>query len=255
MKNEQNNFIEKQLNRRSERNLNKEKIISKEDVQLFKDVVSSAPTSKNGQGATAIFIQDKDMIAKIAKWNWNQVHITQAQLVVLFVGDMNRVKYIFEKNGNPEWELNEGNFHELLLIGAVDATIKGQALTDAALSKGMGSCYIGGVRTFPEKLIEELELPPFVIPIVGLTVGYPDTQEEIKPKLNTVYDEKYNNEQMKEEVDAYDEVMSKYFTNRGRNRKDITWSADIAYAYQTFFDKDLYGEQYKLMKRKYKGNK
>ncbi len=248
-------FIEKQLLRKSERGLDPKRDIPLEIIKKFKDIISASPTSINAQNASAIFIQNKKMIAKIADWNWNQTHICNAPLIILFLGDMQRIKYAFEKNGMPDWELDDSNFSELLLVGAVDATIKSQAIVDAALSLDLGSCYIGGIRTFSDKLIQELNLPEFVIPIVALTVGYIQEEEGIKPKLNVVFDEKYDMHQMKNEVDKYDNVMNKYYKTRTINSKDINWSQNTSFSYRAFFNKNYYAAQDKLIKRKYKTKK
>ncbi|CAM5624427.1 FMN reductase (NADPH) OS=Lysinibacillus sphaericus OX=1421 GN=nfrA1 PE=3 SV=1 [Lysinibacillus sphaericus] len=41
----------------------------------------------------------------------------------------------------------------------------------AAESMGYGICYIGGVRNKPEEISELLNLPDYVFPLFGLTIG------------------------------------------------------------------------------------
>ncbi len=245
-------FIKQQLNRRSERGLNIKKPISPEDIQTLKDVINAAPSSINGQGASAIFIQDREMIEKYSTYNFNQPHVKRAQLIILFVGDMNRVKYAHELQGNKDWELNENNFKELFTVGTVDATIKSQAVVDAALALNLGTCYLGGARIVSDKLIKDLNLPDFVFPIIGLSVGHIDEQEEIKPKLNSVFMEKYDNELMKQEVIDYDKVMKKYYDKRTGNKKDTNWSSETVKTYGYSFSGEMYDEYYKLLDAKFK---
>ncbi len=248
-------FLEKQLNRRSERALDANKTISQDIIKKLKAVVNAAPTSINGQGASAIFIQDQEMIDKLSEYNWHQDHIKKAPLFILFVGDMNRLKYAYEQQGNKGWELDDSSFPELLNIGTVDATIKAQAIVDAALSLGMGSCYIGGMRPVADKLIKDLNLPNGVFPVVGLTVGYIDNQEEVKPKMNVVFDETYNNSEMQKEVESYDVIMGKYYDKRSSNKKDTKWSSTTTKTYNYSFSGPMYNEYYKLLKTKFNTKK
>ncbi len=249
------NFLEKQLNRRAERNLDINKPISPEDIQKLKDATNAGPTSINGQGASAIFIQDKEMIDRLATYNWNQEHIRKASLFILFVGDMNRLKYAYERQGNKNWELNDANFNELFTIGTVDATIKAQSVVDAALDLGMGSCYIGGMRPVSDKLIKDLNLPNGVFPVIGLTVGHIESQQEIKPKLDVVFEEKYDNSKMKKDADKYDEVMKAYYDKRSSNKKEANWSSETIKTYDYAFSSSMYDEYYKLLKSKFNTKK
>ncbi|CAM9097934.1 nitroreductase family protein [Mycoplasma todarodis] len=248
-------FTQKQLNRRSERALDINKPISKENIEKLRDVVNAGATSINGQGASAIFIQDKDMIAKLSKYNWNQEHIKKASLFILFVGDMNRLKYAYEKQGIKDWELNDKNFSELLNIGTIDATIKAQSVVDAALTLDMGTCFIGGMRPVSDKLIEDLNLPSNVFPIIGLTVGHIEKQEEVKPKLDAVFFEKYDDEKMRKEVDRYDEVMKGYYDKRSSNKKEANWSSVTTGTYNYSFSGPMYDKYYKLLKSKFNTKK
>ncbi len=248
-------FLEKQLNRRAERNLDVNKSISPEDIQKLKDAVNAGPTSINGQGASAIFIQDKEMIDRLATYNWNQEHIRRASLFILFVGDMNRLKYAYERQGQKGWELNDANFNELFSIGTVDATIKAQSVVDAALALDMGTCYIGGMRPVSDKLIQDLNLPDGVFPVIGLTVGHIKSQEEVKPKLDVVFEEKYDDDLMKEKADKYDEVMKTYYDKRSSNKKEANWSSETISTYNYAFSSPLYNEYYKLIESKFKTKK
>ena len=87
-----------------------------------------------------------------------------------------------------------------------------------------------------------LNLPKFSFPIVGLTIGYENEKVGIKPKVNKVYDNKYDLSLVKKEVDEYDIVMENYFRNRDKNSKmDDTYSKTTAKTYDIFpkYYKDL----------------
>ena len=46
-------------------------------------------------------------------------------------------------------------------------------------------CYIGAIRNRPADVIALLELPRLVIPISGMTLGWPDADPIIRPRLAT----------------------------------------------------------------------
>jgi len=49
---------------------------------------------------------------------------------------------------------------------------------------GLGAVCIGGIRQTSLSVVKELELPKYVIPLIGLCIGYPDDDPGIKPRLD-----------------------------------------------------------------------
>lgn len=226
-----NKFIKKQLSRTSVRSYNS-KPIDKKNLEILKDVINSVSTSINGQAFSAIFIQDKNIKEKISKLNWNQKHIIDSSLFVLFVADGNRIKYSID---NETQDYKQLSSIEHLFATIVDATIAAQACVDASIALGLGTCFIGGVRTFANELIELLNLPEFSFPIVGLTIGYENEKVSVKPKINKVYNETYDLSLVKKEVDAYNIVMKDYFHKRDKNPKgNDNYSTTVAKSYLVF---------------------
>ena len=77
------------------------------------------------------------------------------------------------------------DYTEMFVTAAIDASLAGQNAAVAAESLGLGICYVGGARNHPQELAALLNLPPRVIALFGLAVGWPvdgDTSE-IKPRL------------------------------------------------------------------------
>jgi hypothetical protein len=52
----------------------------------------------------------------------------------------------------------------------------------AAESLGMGSCFLGGVPYYADKIIEQYKLPPRIFPLVGLAMGYPAQDPPPRPR-------------------------------------------------------------------------
>ena len=71
---------------------------------------------------------------------------------------------------------------EDFIVATVDASLFcAKAL--AAESLGYGICYIGGIRNNPGEVSELLHLPDKVYPVFGMTVGVPDEDHGVKPRL------------------------------------------------------------------------
>ena len=69
-----------------------------------------------------------------------------------------------------------------LLMGMQDAAYMAQNMVIAAESLGLGTCYIGSVPYYADKIAERLKLPQKVFPLVGLTVGYPAENPPTRPR-------------------------------------------------------------------------
>ena len=61
--------------------------------------------------------------------------------------------------------------------------IAAQNVVVAAESLGMGTVYLGSILNDNAKLSELLKLPKYVYPAVGLAVGWPDQEPQLKPRL------------------------------------------------------------------------
>ena len=93
---------------------------------------------------------------------------------------------------------------------------------------------IGGVRIRPIDIAKELNLPKYVIPLIGLCVGYADDDPGLKPRFPPkaiCFENKYNVENSKAGVDEYDEIMKKYYANRSSNAGERNWSQSITQIY------------------------
>lgn len=211
--------IQRILERRSERNY-KKIAIEQEKIKKILDVINTSPTSTNSQDFTAIIVTDTELKKEITLGYKNQVHIIEAPLFIIFCADMNRIKYISEKNNKKIYTNSFNNF----LTSSGDAFIAASFAANAAIQLGLGTCYIGIVRASIEKIQEKLNLTGNILPVIGLTIGYPELQNEIKPKINHIYRDKYDLEKVKEEVNDYDEAMLKYYDNRNQNKKISNWS-------------------------------
>lgn len=120
---------------------------------------------------------------------------------------------------------------ENFLVSVIDTALFAQNFVIAAESKGYGICYIGGVRNNPELISEVLELPEFVVPLFGMTVGVPDESNEVKPRLPVeaiLHEDTYDEEKYERILEDYDNIMKDYYEQRTANKRDNAWTDVMA---------------------------
>jgi FMN reductase [NAD(P)H] len=144
------------------------------------------------------------------------------------------VSLAFEKEGKTEEFKKFITDFDPILIGTHDVGIAIQNAVVAAESLGLGTVDIGAIRTKIKEVTKELNLPKYVIPMIGLCVGYPDDNPGLKPRIpmkGVFFEEKYDTEKVKAGVDEYDEIFKKYLAERDSNSRDSNWSKSISNTY------------------------
>ena len=72
---------------------------------------------------------------------------------------------------------------QTFIASTIDAMLFAQSFCTAAEEKGLGICYLGTTAYNADKIIDALSLPRLVVPIVTVTVGYPDGMPEQVERL------------------------------------------------------------------------
>jgi hypothetical protein len=97
--------------------------------------------------------------------------VTEAPVLLTFCADANRfVQWAEQRDAKPGFD-NLQTF----IAATIDAMLFAQAFCDAAEASGLGICYLGTTAYNADKIIDALKLPYLVVPVVSLTVGYPET--------------------------------------------------------------------------------
>jgi nitroreductase len=145
----------------------------------------------NMQLYSVVVTRDAEMKKKMAPFHFNQPMVTQAPVVLTVCADCNRfVKWCNQRNADPGFD----NFQSFF-TASIDAVIAAQTFCTAAESVGLGICYLGTVTYLTQPIIDVLKLPKYVVPVVTLTVGYPDhhpDQPERLPSEAIVHQETYH---------------------------------------------------------------
>jgi nitroreductase/FMN reductase [NAD(P)H] len=113
----------------------------------------------------------------------------------------------------------------------------------AAEAVGLGACPISAIRNRPREVSALLELPDWVFPVAGLTVGYPAQEGRITPRLPldvTVHTDRFDDAHVRERVEAYDGRRNRLLPYRTQRRIEqygkpevYGWSDDKARQYST----------------------
>lgn len=188
--------------------------VSDEIIRTVIAAAQSGATSSNQQLISALVIRDqakKEAIAEVG--GPFQKHIKHAPVLVLWLLDFRRARYLAEQAGKEPVGLQ---YLDVALVGACDAGISAQNAALAAESLGLGICYLGSVRNDSARIAEILELPEDVIPFLGMELGYPDPEEEagVKPRLPQeafLHFETYDAEAVPGQLDTYEETLADYY--------------------------------------------
>ena len=160
-----------------------------------------------------IALEDPAHKAKASVLCGDQDFIRQAPLFLVFCADLARLTAVSEREGLPGAGLD---YFEMFLVAVIDAALAAQNAAAAAESLGLGICYVGAARNYPQELAELLNLPPRVIALFGLAVGRPaeDDSSAIKPRLpqpGIIHRETYDSWERDHSVAAYDKTMQGFY--------------------------------------------
>lgn len=177
--------------------------IPPEVLQLVLEAGTHAPTGWNLQPYSIIKIESDETKQKLAQM-CGQDFISQAPVLLLFCIDWHRVERWARLSVAP---FAATNSFPHFWISFQDTILCAQNLCTAADSMGLGSVYIGAVVEFLTDIRDMFQLPPRVLPVVLLCLGYPKTRPQPQKKLGPdviVHAEKYREMEDQEIVDAFE---------------------------------------------------
>ena len=128
-----------------------------------------------------------------------------------------------------------------LTLSIQDAAYMAQNMVIAAESLGLGTCYIGSVPYYADKIAKQFKLPKKVFPLVGLTVGYPAEDPPARPRYPmdfTLFENEYPklNENMinraKKEMD--DGYLSQDYYKKMNAKISLVGDREEKFDYDTY---------------------
>ena len=163
-----NPVIECLMNHRSVRKFKPEPV-PEETIETILRAGTRAATAGSIQPYAFIVIDNPDVM--------KEVSYIDGPLAIVAVVDQYRVKRYYESNGAPFYNDQAIN----LFISYWDATIALHNVVIAAESLGLGGVYIGMVLS--QNLQESLGVPEYVVPAGLVTLGFPDEEPDLRPRL------------------------------------------------------------------------
>jgi len=192
-------------------------------VETLVAAAQSASSSSNLQTWSVVTVEDPGRKARLSELAGNQPFIRQAPLFLVWLADLSRNERVADER---QIKLEAIDYLETLFLGIIDAALAAQNAVVALESLGLGAVYVGAIRNKPELVAVELGLPPRVMPVFGLAIGYPDPTVAggIKPRLPqraVLHREQYDKSPQPEAVLHYDAQMSDF--QREQNMDVIGW--------------------------------
>ena len=143
--------------------------VSDELLNELLEVALRASNTGNMQLYSVIVTRDQEGKEQLAPAHFNQPMITSAPVVLTFCADVNRfVKWAEQRKAEAGFD----NL-QMFIAATIDAMLFAEAFAEAAEERGLGLCYLGTTAYNAGEIIKILSLPKLVVPIVTLTVGYP----------------------------------------------------------------------------------
>ncbi len=187
--------------------------VSEEDRQLVLRAALMSSSTCFLQITSIIRITCPEKRRQLAECAGGQPHVISAPEFWVFCGDYRRNLEILG-HSDLGWT-------DQLIVACTDTGIMAQSAMAAVESLGMGGCFIGGLRNQIARVGEILELPEHVMPVVGLTFGWPSERHPCKPRLPqsvTVMENAYAPADPAV-VEAYETRMRAYYAERGGPKK------------------------------------
>jgi FMN reductase (NADPH) len=163
-----NPVIDCLMNHRSIRKFKPEPV-PEETIETILRAGTRAATAGGIQPYAFIVIDDPKVLKKIS--------YIDGPLAIVAVVDQYRVKRYYEANNAPFYNDQAVN----LFISYWDATIALHNVVIAAESLGLGGVYIGMILS--QNLQETLGVPEHVVPAGLVTLGVPDEEPDLRPRL------------------------------------------------------------------------
>jgi nitroreductase len=184
----------------------------------------SASTSSNLQTWSVVAVEDPARKARLAELASGQKHIVQCPLYLVWCVDLARLRVAAAER---QIALEGLDFLEPFIVGVVDAALAAQNAAVALESLGLGFVLIGAMRNHPEEVAAELGLPPHVMALFGMCVGYPDptVPTGVKPRLPqraVLHREQYSTAAQSAAFVEYDQRIREF--QREQRMTEIDWT-------------------------------
>lgn len=165
--------------------------ITDAELNAMLEAAAHAPTTGNMQLYSVIVTRSEEGKKALAPTHFNQPQTTGCNVLLTFCADFNRfVKWCEVSDAKPGYD----NFQSFV-TAVIDTTIFAQQFCTIAEMNGIGCCYLGTTTYNAPQIAEILNLPPRVVPLITLSVGYPQGEAPVSDRIpidSIVHQEKYS---------------------------------------------------------------
>ena len=159
--------MERFKDRRSVRKYKRQEV-PEEMIAALAEEASRAATMGNMQLYSLVVTTDADVQEReaLSEAHHHQPMVEEAPAVLTFCADFHRFSRWCEERK-----------------AATDTLLFAQAFITLAEERGLGTCILGTTVYNPDRIIEALHLPRLVVPVLTVTLGWPDENPEQTDRL------------------------------------------------------------------------
>ena len=199
------------------------------------DVARQTSTSSFRQQTTVIHVSDPGVREQIRQASTQPYVGGTAGELFVFVADLYRNARIREEAGLDAAPLET---LDAFLQGYQDSVLATQNVVVAAESLGLGAVILGSIANHMRLVIDALQLPARTFPALGLIVGVPAQEPQLKPRLPreiTIGENAYPpyarperaSEPLTERLADYDARVTQYYDLREADRRIDSFTRQI----------------------------
>lgn len=220
-----NATIDQQVNHRSIRKFKDQQLTEKQLTTLY-TVFQHTATSLFMQNATLLHITNETKRAKIRELCGQKYVGAQGDLFI-FVVDLYRNQQIRQQLGKDDGRLHTT---DIFFQGLDDTLLAWQNVANAVESMGLGYVPLGTINDHPLAMLDVLDLPKLTFPALGMQVGVPDQNPQLKPRLPlefTTFENEYPRDFAVDSLKDYDQVVTTYYDLRDTNKRIDSFTKQI----------------------------
>ncbi|KFI64154.1 nitroreductase family protein [Bifidobacterium cuniculi] len=207
--------------------------LSEETLETLERAAQHAASSQYLNDWSAIRVKDPTLKQQLAAIG-GQSYIATAPALYVFVLDEYRNAQIARKAGidpaSDDFMLKYGyRFSQ----AQNDAVLALHAMETAAEALGLGCVILGSLLNDIPQLIELLGLPEYTFPVLGLAIGKPAQDPEVKPRMPRpmqFFDDRYDTDanHLDTYLQQFDDEVCHYYDLRDVSRPVETFTKQIA---------------------------
>lgn len=220
-----NETIDHQVNHRTIRAF-KEQPLNEEQLTTLYEAARHASTSMFMQQFSILHVTDPHLRTQVREIS-QQPYVGANGDLFIFIVDLYRNQQIREQEGNDDGRLHTT---DIFMQAVEDTTLAVQNFLTAAESMGLGGVILGSIQNNLEKLVRVLNMPKMTLPFLGIQVGVPDQEPQLKPRLPQrfiAFENHYPRGFKVADLAEYDQVVTQYYDLRDANRRIDSFTKQI----------------------------